>query len=704
MLHGHARMDHFKYTAFITYSHDDVKEAAWLQKALESYRLPKEFVASEGYASRRLGKFFRDRSELPAGNDLALSIRSAIQNSRFLIVVCSPAAVKSQWVNKEIQEFRRCHGDKNILCMIVGGEPFAATVTGDEADECFPPGLGYQDQQDLRVEGTPEPIAADIRHGANGRRLATIKLAAGLLGVGLDSLLKRDAQRRYRRMVRISIASAAGMMIMAVLSIVAIDARNDEQMRRAEAEDLVEFMLGDLRDRLDAVGRLDVLDSVGEKAIEYYSRVDLDEHSDDALGRRARAFHLLGEVEDLRGDMKAARSAFEEAHDSTEELVRRSQGDGNLIFDHAQSVFWVGYLNWRLGSFVEAEAAFLEYLSLANRLNELDSANTEWVAEAGHANLNLGTYSLDTGAPSSAVEYFRTGLAIFQNVSRRDPGNLNWQSQVAQAHAWLADAYQADGALASASNQRAAEQQIYVQLLSTDPQNRDVQLSLVNSYRARSEILLQLGDVPAAVGDLVDAKSIGDRLYELEPSNGLVAQILAGIYANLGEATSFADTRSGVEVLFAEASRIAARLVSLDGSVLKWAILQHRVALQRLRVQVQNSEFNDENLLIDLMGRAGDLKLLAAERPQVREIVHLLAECHYLIASIHSRASPSAESVVHWQMTIEALSPLEPSLPPKSRATLASAYQESGDAESARILSAQLTSIEFRHPGFLIRK
>ena len=61
-----------------------------------------------------------------------------------------------------------------------------------------------------------------------------------------------------------TLASATGMLAMTMLSFIAIDARNNEELRRAEAENLIEFMLGDLRDRLDEVGRLDVLNAVGD--------------------------------------------------------------------------------------------------------------------------------------------------------------------------------------------------------------------------------------------------------------------------------------------------------------------------------------------------------------------------------------------------------------------------------------------------------
>ena len=105
--------------------------------------------------------------------------------------------------------------------------------------------------------------------------------------------------------------------------------------RRQESEELVEFMLGDLRDRLEPGGRLDVLDAVGAKALDYYAAQDQDRLGPDSLGRRARALHLLGEIQDLKGDSEAALALFRQAAESTGKLLQSEPRNQQRIFDHA---------------------------------------------------------------------------------------------------------------------------------------------------------------------------------------------------------------------------------------------------------------------------------------------------------------------------------------------------------------------------------
>lgn len=469
-------MSKYAYKAFVTYSHDDSTAASWLQRSIESYRVPKRLSTRSAQAStdvpNRIRPVFRDRNELPAGSDLSGQINEALRTSEYLIVICSPAACNSTWVNLEIQEFLKLRTLDKVLCLIVDGEPFAESSGLSPDKECFPPALGYRHSSDST--GAVEPIAADLRPEADGKRLAKQKIIAGLLRVGLDDLVQRDNQRRYWRMAAVSAASVAGMIVMAFLSLAAIDARQEEELRRAEAEDLIEFMLSDLRSRLEAVGRLDVLDAVGQRAIDYYSRVDISDHSEDSLGRRARAFHLIGEVGDLRGDLEESRKAFNEAYGSTAELLRRSPNNGQRVFDQAQSVFWVGYLDWRLGNYDGAESAFLEYVDLANRLVELDGENVNWLAEVGNANINMGVYSLETGDFFGAARYFEDSRQFYTDVVERESDNIEFRITYAQTHAWLADVHSKVGEFDLARQNRLSEADIYRDILEDDPGNQDV--------------------------------------------------------------------------------------------------------------------------------------------------------------------------------------------------------------------------------------
>ncbi len=98
--------------------------AGWLHHALESYKIPSNLVGtttSQGEVPRRLTPIFKDRDELPATHSLGEAIETAIGDSDALIVLCSPEAKGSPWVDKEVERFKQVHGDDHVTCCTRGG-------------------------------------------------------------------------------------------------------------------------------------------------------------------------------------------------------------------------------------------------------------------------------------------------------------------------------------------------------------------------------------------------------------------------------------------------------------------------------------------------------------------------------------------------------------------------------------------------------
>src|SRR5688572_13154120 len=205
---GVNRMDQtsvpMRFRAFLSYSHADAEWARWLLRRLETYRVPSRLVGTRGTHGEigaRLGTFFRDRDELPSSGDLGSTIREALGESAALIVVCSPAAAQSRWVNAEVEAFRASGRGDRVLCFVIAGEPGSS----DPAQQCFPPALLSAANDGRAIE----PLAADARHEGDGRERAFLKLVAGLLGIGYDALARREAQRRQRKWAMVAAASVA---------------------------------------------------------------------------------------------------------------------------------------------------------------------------------------------------------------------------------------------------------------------------------------------------------------------------------------------------------------------------------------------------------------------------------------------------------------------------------------------------------------
>ena len=175
-----------KYTAFISYRHhpQDIAVAKDVQKRLEHFHIPSGIRKKYGITS--LGKVFRDQDELPITSDISANIAEALENSEWLIVICSTHTSSSQWVQREIEKFLETHPVQRVLTVLADGEP----------SEAIPVIL----QKD--ASGKPmEPLSCDYRNGLKeAHRTEIPRLASALIGCAYDELVQREKQYKTKRL------------------------------------------------------------------------------------------------------------------------------------------------------------------------------------------------------------------------------------------------------------------------------------------------------------------------------------------------------------------------------------------------------------------------------------------------------------------------------------------------------------------------
>jgi hypothetical protein len=219
----------YRYRAFISYSQVDRKYAKRLHSALETYRVPKGIKTSVK-TSQRLGRFFIDNDEIGASADLGATLRSALEASEYLIVVCSPRSAQSKWVNAEIAHFKDIGRGNRILAVIIDGKPFS----NDPNLECFPPTLKSNITHEgvLSVHRT-EPLGIDLRK-ENFKR-ARIRIAAGLIGISFDDLWQREKRRTLKRYGISAVAISVVVSTIAGLGIQWLAERTRSRAQETEA-------------------------------------------------------------------------------------------------------------------------------------------------------------------------------------------------------------------------------------------------------------------------------------------------------------------------------------------------------------------------------------------------------------------------------------------------------------------------------------
>ena len=562
------------YQAFLSYSHTDSADADWLHKAIERFSVPNGLVGqvtANGTVPRSLSPIFRDRHELAASSDLGQTIRLALKQSRFLIVLCSPAAAQSRWVNEEILTFKKLHGDRRVLAAIVGGEPWASEMAGREEEECFPPAL--RQKYDRRGHATgerAEPIAADLREDRDGREAGKLKLVAGMLGLGLDDLVQREQQRRQKRLTYVAAASLAGMTVASGLAVFAFDKRDEARDQRREAEGLVGFMLGDLREQLEPIGKLDALNAVGARALAYFEKQDKAELSDAALAQRSRALSLLGEISNSTDKLDEAVARYREAMAGTQELVRREPHDPQRLFDHAQNIYWIGEIARGQGRIAESDKAFSEYKSLADRMVAAEPGNPKWQMEVNYAAANLGIVRLTSRRFADAEIEFRQSLAAIEALLQLDDQNNDYRASLAETLAWLADSRLAQGKIAQAIADRRRQIATLQAMITQGDQNVALIQKSVPAQQALAVLYLASGRSAAAIEPAAAAVNFAEQLIAIEPKNARWKDFAVGAFLVQTDVLLKSGDMSASRTALGRGCAIADLLFAKDASAMNW--------------------------------------------------------------------------------------------------------------------------------------
>jgi tetratricopeptide (TPR) repeat protein len=497
-----------RYRAFLSYSHKDAVQAGRLHRRLEAYRVPRRLAGREtsrGPVPSRLWPIFRDREELPAATDLSETVREALAQSGALIVLCSPHAAASLWVAEEIRVFRELHPGRPILAAILDGDP----------PDCFP--------DLLRAMGDGhEPLATDLRKDRDGERLGLLKLVAGITGLGLDDLVQRDATRRVRRVMAVTVGAVTAMLVMAVLTIVAVRARWEAERQRAGSDALIEFMMTDLRARLQAtVGRLDIMQAVNDRALAHFEeQSDLSGLTPDELGRRARVLQAVSEDALAQGNIAGAFAESQRAYRTTAAQLLRAPNDRERLFYHAQSEYWLGRVDELREHWLDARRHYSRYAATADRLIALAPSDPRFMMEVAYGAQNLGTVQLrGAGDAAAARQLYLKAVHWFGRVLLARPRYLPAALAQANASAWLADSYFADRLWAQSLFRRAEQYRIAAALRATDPDNVQVLFQIAAARLGMGRSLAMLNRGAEARPLLLEARSILAGLTQRDPGN-----------------------------------------------------------------------------------------------------------------------------------------------------------------------------------------
>ena len=507
-------VNQFHYKAFISYSHQDEPHAVWLHRALESYRVPRRLAGLEGQHGTVPGKLtpiFRDRDELSSATDLSEKITSALDESESLIVICSPASAQSHWVNEEIRRFKALGKADRIYCVIVDGDP----QSDEPGKACFPPAL-FENEGDLKHE----PLAADIRKWVDGKQLAKLKLVAGILGIRLDELRRRELQRKRK------LQAVAGFAVAAVIALAMFafqtrlseqKAREAQQRNRENAETmLVQFV--EATENLEQTADLQTRKAFNDVASNFLQKLDPDDLTIESKRSLGKILQKQGEISYGEGHNQIAFDLFVESKDILASIYRESPEDQQAIFDLSQVEFYIGQLHFSRERYEEAYNSFSAYRDASEKLITIDPENANWVMEMAYALNNLGYIEKHKNPPDfqNALEFYQAALQYTEQAIELDE---KWRSELANFHANLADTSMEVCDLAAALSSRVQAVQLAERYYMADPANNRLKRIHAFALSGLANVQRMTGAVESALVSLQTSVKLLSQLYLEDRTN-----------------------------------------------------------------------------------------------------------------------------------------------------------------------------------------
>lgn len=646
-----------------------------------------------GPLPERLTPIFRDREDLSSAGQLGPQIEAALADSEALVVVCSPEAARSPFVESEVLAFKRGGRGDRIYAFIVAGEP----NSGDE-QECFPNALRFELGADGRLSTNPDnPLAADARDGKDGKGLARMKLLAGLFGLPLDTLRQREAQRRHRRMLAVTVASVAAMLLTSFLAVQAIVARNAAERRQKQAEGLVDFMLGDLNDKLFEVSRLDLLSTVNEQALQYFKSLPIADVTDETLAQRAKTMMRIGNIRLDQSQFPQAMEIFRAAAEISGRLAAAAPRDVPRQLAHAEVITNIGYTYWNQGDLDGAQRSFDAAHAVLAKARSVEPDNTELLYQLSTVDNNNGHVLESRGQIDAAAANYRRMLDASRRLAALGPANVDWQNQFGLAHNNLAKMALLDGDLRAAIDGYRADRDIEAKAAAREPRNNAQRERLLIAQATLGRTMALTGELDEGIALLRLAVNAAKQLHSMEPGSNLFQEDVALYSAQLARLLRLQGDATGAAAMGAQSQTMFEKMVAADPTQPAW---QREQAEMLTELAAQTISAGDRGKGASLLHKAlAILEPQLADNPQDRATVLATTESRLRLASL----SPAGERETLARKALATIEAQTSALAdPRLRALRVESLLLLQRGPEARTLGETLVASGYHDAGFMI--
>jgi len=441
--------------------------------------------------------------------------------------------------------------------------------------------------------------SADARYPTAGELAEDLKrFTTGQL-VGAHRYSTWQLIRRWVRRHRTAVAvGGIAIVVLAVVGVVSVQRIVSEQAKtekqrvaavasRDAAEDLLSFMLGDLRTKLEPLGKVKLLEDVATKAVSYYDRRGED-LSDAELAKRAQGRRNLGDVLKAQGHADRALSEFRASLTIGEALAAKETTNAAWQLDLSASHQKVAEVLFAQGDAAGALAEFRASLVIAETVAATNPTNADRQRDLAISHNKIGDVLQAQGDTAGAFTKYRTSLAILKHLAATDPTNDGRQEDLSVSHAKLGEVLLAKGDTTAALAEFRAYLGISETLAAKDPTDAIRQQNLAISHNKVGSVVRAQGNPAGALAEYRVSLAIRERLAANDPTNADRQRLVSVSHTNVGTVMLALGDVAGALLEFRASQAIDERLATMDptnGDRRRDLALGHEMIGDALRAQ-----------------------------------------------------------------------------------------------------------------------
>lgn len=313
------------------------------------------------------------------------------------------------------------------------------------------------------------------------------------------------------------------------MSVTSFQAQQLAQQKRQEAESLLGFMVGDFADKLRSVKRMDLLDGISNKALEYFTN-QVEEPSSlfnfssqqgefKSRFQYAQTLEAMGEVAYSRGKTIEAFTAFENARIRLEALLKIQPNNLELLTLAGANAFWLGQLHYDKSDYAATEPLFKKYHAYSETMYALAPNDFNAIMELSYSHNSLGSLYTEKFDYTAAKERFTKSLALKNKALELKPSNKNLLRDKADTLSWLAKTEGNLGNFNLAIDMLEKAVTVVKKMASNHPNDASLLYMNANIHMQQSFLLSYLTDKRIAYQKALLANKIISKALEQDPKD-----------------------------------------------------------------------------------------------------------------------------------------------------------------------------------------